>query len=33
VGVAPPGGLGRDAPAGRAEIGEDRLTLFRRHGA
>jgi crotonyl-CoA reductase len=31
--LAPADGLGIDDPARRAEIGEDRLTLFRRAGA
>jgi crotonyl-CoA reductase len=31
--LAPTEGLGIDDPERRAEIGEDRLTLFRRHGA
>jgi crotonyl-CoA reductase len=31
--VAPEEGLGIDDPGLRAKIGEDRITLFRRHGA
>jgi crotonyl-CoA reductase len=30
--LAPAEGLGIDDPARRAELGEDRITLFRRHG-
>ena len=31
--LAPGEGLGIDDPAFRAKVGEDRITLFRRHGA
>ena len=31
--LAPSEGLGIDDPALRAKVGEDRITLFRRHGA
>jgi crotonyl-CoA reductase len=31
--LAPEEGLGIDDPARRAQVGEDRITLFRRHGA
>ena len=31
--LAPEEGLGIDDPELRAEVGEDRITLFRRHGA
>jgi crotonyl-CoA reductase len=30
--LAPEEGLGIDDPEFRAEVGEDRITLFRRHG-
>jgi crotonyl-CoA reductase len=31
--LAPTEGLGIDDPELRAKVGEDRITLFRRHGA
>ena len=31
--LAPQEGLGIDDPELRAKVGEDRITLFRRHGA